>query len=146
MDIARCLDTIDQLCARPFPAAHGGSHPGREGPGFFLTEWTGGTGDGEAGSAQDTEDLEALRDALAQRLDARWPPQPRLGTATLRVRLERAEAIPDPWAALAVLLDDLDLWEAAEHGRWIALGVARGRAREASPGRLIAAVTDVPPV
>ncbi|MET8829358.1 hypothetical protein ABZX40_25880 [Streptomyces sp. NPDC004610] len=144
MDIAQCLDTIDQLCARPFPAAHGWSHLGREGPGFFLTGWTDGT-DGTA-DAEDAEDLEALRDALAQRLDARWPSQPRLGTATLRVRLERAEEIPDPWATLAVLLDDLDLWEAAEHGRWIALGVNRGEAEEAVPGRLIAAVTDVPPV
>ncbi|MEU9336376.1 hypothetical protein AB0D49_24855 [Streptomyces sp. NPDC048290] len=156
MDIARCLDTIDQLCARPFPAAPGWSRLGREGPGYFLTEWTDDTGgcDGEdtlpARAAGDPPpltagDLAALRDALAQRLDTRWPPHPRLGTATLRVRLERAEEIPEPWASMAVLVDDMHLWEAQEHGRWIALGVARGE-EHVTPARLIVTVTDIPPV
>jgi hypothetical protein len=61
----------------------------------------------------------------------------------VRLRLSRGEEIPEPWATLSLLTDELDVWQVAGAGRWVALGVAdRDRADEI---RLLAVVTEIPP-
>ncbi|MFJ4688485.1 hypothetical protein ACIQNG_04520 [Streptomyces sp. NPDC091377] len=143
MDLARCLATVDRLCVRPFPAEHGWSDVGRQAPGYFLAEWADSTGRPRDEPLTE-EDVEALRDALADRLDRRWPPEPRWGMGTLRIRAARDEPVPEPWASVSVLVDDVDLWRIPASGRWIALGVTRSR--ETDPARLVIAVTSVDPI
>ncbi|CAL9375949.1 hypothetical protein [Streptomyces sp. enrichment culture] len=142
MDIARYLDTIDRLCSRPFPAEHGWSDVGREGPGYWIAELAAGDGDA-AHRSRTAEDLEAYREGLAQRLDQRWGAQPPWSTLTLRVRMERGEEIPEPWGSVGVMVDEVSLWRTDTSGRWVALGVAtRGETEDA---RLLAIVTETDP-
>ncbi|MEV7990818.1 hypothetical protein AB0O67_02560 [Streptomyces sp. NPDC086077] len=145
MNIARCLDTIDRLCSRPFPAEHGWSDVGRGGPGYFMAEmaeWA--AADPDRGPGEPTaDDVEAFREGIAQRLDERWGERPPWAMLTLRVRAERGEEIPEPWASISTLAYDLRIWEAAGTGRWVALGVAQGD--ETAPARLLAVVTEVDP-
>ncbi|MBG0856986.1 hypothetical protein I2W78_35340 [Streptomyces spinoverrucosus] len=142
MNIARCLDTIDRLCSRPFPAEHGRSDVGREGPGYYITEL--GAADPQCAHGERTaEDVEAFREGIAQLLDERWGAKPLWGMLTLRVRGERGEEIPEPWASISAQADDLYVWEATGTGRWVALGIAHGD--EADPARLLAVVTEVDP-
>ncbi|MGW1540633.1 hypothetical protein ACWCPM_10375 [Streptomyces sp. NPDC002309] len=145
MNIARCLDTIDRLCSRPFPSEHGRSDVCRGGPRYHLVElgeW-GATDPGCAHGEHTADDVEAFREGIAQRLDERWGARPLWGMLTLRVRAERGEEIPEPWASVSVLADDLRIWEAAGTGRWIALGTAPGDGT--APARLLAVVTEVAP-
>ncbi|GAA3292381.1 hypothetical protein GCM10020295_11540 [Streptomyces cinereospinus] len=62
---------------------------------------------------------------------------------TLRVRGERGEEIPEPWASVSAVADDVYVWEAAGTGRWVALGVTGGD--ETAPAGLLAVVTEVDP-
>ncbi|MGC0333471.1 hypothetical protein RKD23_006461 [Streptomyces sp. SAI-170] len=142
MDIARYLDTIDRLCARPFPAEHGWSDVGREGPGYCIAELA--AGDGDAARRERTaEDFEAYREGIAQRLDQRWGAQPAWSTLTLQVRKERGEEIPEPWGSVGELLDEVSLWRTNGTDRWVAIGVAaRGESEEV---RLLAVVTEIDP-
>ncbi|MBV7696513.1 hypothetical protein [Streptomyces sp. TRM70350] len=142
MNIAGCLDTIDRLCSRPFPAEHGWSDVGREGPGYYITEL--GAADPYCAHGERTaEDVEAFREGIARRLNERWGANPLWGMLTLRVRGERGEEIPEPWASISALADDLYVWQATGTGRWVALGVADGD--ETDPARLLAVVTEVDP-
>ncbi|MFG3661835.1 hypothetical protein [Streptomyces sp. NPDC047706] len=142
MNIARCLDTIDRLCSRPFPAEHGWSDVGRGGPGYFVAEW--GAADPDCVQGERTaDDVEAFREGIAQLLDERWGATPPWGMLTLRVRGERGEEIPEPWASISAQADDLRIWEAPGTGRWIALGVAH--AAGTAGARLVAVVTEVEP-
>ncbi|MFD5569260.1 hypothetical protein [Streptomyces cadmiisoli] len=142
MNIARCLDTIDQLCLRPFPAEHGWSDAGREGPGFHMAQLAAGTSDRAHGAAQ-AADLDACKEGIAQRLHARWGATHPWGMLTLRTRGERGEEIPEPWASLSVLADEVYVWRAAESGRWVAVGVTDRE--ETGAARLLAVVTDTDP-
>ena len=63
---------------------------------------------------------------------------------TLRERIARGEEIPEPWAMLSVLVDELELWQPDGRGRWVAVGVADRD--ESDEIRLLAVVTDVDPV
>ncbi|MFE6281462.1 hypothetical protein [Streptomyces sp. NPDC057877] len=142
MNIARCLETIDRLCSLPFPEEHGWSDVGRGGPGYFVAEL--GSGTGECGEhTADADDVEAWREAIAQRLDARWGAAPPWGTLTLRVRGGRGEEIPEPWATVGVLADQVHLWQATGTDRWIAVGVSDEDDTDAP--RLFAVVTDIDP-
>ncbi|MEU3251061.1 hypothetical protein [Streptomyces sp. NPDC006997] len=140
MNIARCLEAIDRLCSRPFPAEHGWSDVGRGGPGYWLAELAAGAADMGEHTA---DDVEAYREGIAQRLDARWGAAPPWGTVTLRVRGERGEEIPEPWATVSVLVDEVSLWQDTGTGRWIALGVTDRGDTEAP--RLLTVVTDTDP-
>lgn len=145
MNIVRCLDTIDRLCSRPFPARHGRSDVGRGGPGYHMAEmgeW--GVTDPDCAQGELTaDDVEAFREGIAQRLDERWGAHPLWAMLTLRVRAERGEEIPEPWASVSVVADDLRIWEVSGTGRWVALGVTR--ADGTAPARLLAVVTEVAP-
>ncbi|MBZ9642475.1 hypothetical protein [Streptomyces sp. PSKA30] len=90
MNIVRCLETIDRLCASPLPAAHGWSDVGREGPGYYLTESGAGDPDGASGELT-AEDVGAYREGTAQLLNERWGETRPWDMLTLRVRGERGE-------------------------------------------------------
>ncbi|MET9442167.1 hypothetical protein [Streptomyces sp. NPDC006610] len=137
MNIVRCLDTIDRLCSRPFPAEHGWSDVGRGGPGYFITEL------GPDAADLTADDVEACREAMAERLNERWGGAPSWATLTLRVRGERGDDIPEPWATLGAQVDEAYLWQAAGTGRWVAVGVVARAGTEA--GSLLAVVTETDP-
>ncbi|KUN06268.1 hypothetical protein AQI95_15375 [Streptomyces yokosukanensis] len=146
MDIAKCLTVIDALCAGEFPAPDGAPKPGAPGPGHRTVELAASHGmrAGDAGARQGTaQDFRAYREAVAERLHDRWGRQPPWGQLTVRLRLGRGEAIPEPWATLSLLTDELDVWQVTDTGRWVALGVADRD--EADEIRLLAAVTRTPP-
>jgi hypothetical protein len=142
MNIARCLDTIDRLCLRPFPAQHGWSDLGRAGPGYFMAELLAGEEE-TAPRERTAEDVDACKEAVAQLLHRRWGPVRPWGTLTLRVRGLRGEEIPEPWASLSHLVDEAYVWEADGTGRWVALGVADRDPSDAI--RLLAVVTETDP-
>ncbi|MET8786988.1 MULTISPECIES: hypothetical protein [unclassified Streptomyces] len=146
MTIDQHLATIDLLRAREFPARRSASDVGFGGPGFHIAPLAVsaglGTGDG-AERERWAEDLDAWKEAIAQRLDDRWGEGLRWWSLTVGVRKARGEEIPEPWATLGDLVDELYLWRPDGSGRWVALGVAeRDGADEI---RLLAAVTDRDP-
>lgn len=63
------------------------------------------------------------KEHLAGELTVRWGDPHHVGLQTVRLRTG-AEEIPEPWAGLSLRVGDMYLWRAAEHGRWVALGVA----------------------
>ncbi|MGW1811569.1 hypothetical protein [Streptomyces sp. NPDC002078] len=146
MDIAIHLAVIDRLCGREFPAEQGRSESGTAGPGYatVVLATSHGVRVGHASVRERTAaDFQAYREAVAERLHDRWGRQPPWGQLTVRLRLSRGEEIPDPWATLSLLTDELDVWQVAGAGRWVAVGVAdRDRADEI---RLLATVTEIPP-
>ncbi|MGW0820596.1 hypothetical protein [Streptomyces sp. NPDC002845] len=146
MDIARYLATIDLLCARAFPSAHGRTDIGASGPGYFIAELETShgllTGDGSQ-REETARDFHAYREGLAQRLNDRWAEQPLWGQLTLRVRMGRGEKIPEPWATLSLRTDALHVWQVDGTGRWVAVGVADRD--EADEIRLLAAVAETGP-
>ncbi|WEO98778.1 hypothetical protein A6P39_034700 [Streptomyces sp. FXJ1.172] len=146
MDIAKCLSVIGSLCAGELPLEDGGSQAGAAGAGYRTVELETSheTREDLARTRERTaEDFQACRDAIAERLDHRWGRRALWGQLTVRVRLSRGEEIPEPWATLALLTDELDLWQEPETGRWVALGVAHRD--EADETRLLATVTETPP-
>jgi hypothetical protein len=146
MDIATHLAVIDRLCAQEFLAEPCRSESGTAGPGYATVplETSHGMRVGHAWVRERTvTDFQAYREAIAERLHDRWGRQPPLGQLTVRLRLSRGEEIPEPWATLSLLTDELDVWQVAGAGRWVAVGVAdRDRADEI---RLLAVVTEIPP-
>ncbi|MGW3730478.1 hypothetical protein [Streptomyces sp. F001] len=62
---------------------------------------------------------------------------------TLRVRGERGEEIPEPWATVSVLMDGVYVWEARGTGRRVAVGVADRD--ESDSARLLAVGTATDP-
>ncbi|MET7452839.1 hypothetical protein ABZT03_13255 [Streptomyces sp. NPDC005574] len=147
MDSAELLAEIDSLCALDLAAGHGGSQLALAGPGFRVAELavSHGLPTGDAGRrTEGVADFHALRDHLSQRLSDRWGrQQPSWGMVTLRVRLDRGEEIPEPWATVSLLVDELDLWRVEGADRWVALGVADGG--PADEVRLLGVVTDIDP-
>jgi len=131
MDIAKCLDLIDQLWSRDV----GGSSPG-------IVELGASNGDCPEGSLT-ADDIYALEGALTQQLTARRGAPDRWGTGTLQERMSRGEEIPEPWAQLAVEAVELRVWKDAR-GRRLVIAVA-----DADPEaevRLLLTATDVAPV
>ncbi|MFK4111479.1 hypothetical protein [Streptomyces sp. NPDC002176] len=124
--VARHLAAIDRLRTRDLPAGGAGHH---------TVELDGG----RPGPAAD--DLHALREAIAQRLGARWGEAPPWGQLTLRLRLARGEEIPEPWATLCLRTDELDVWQTGTV--WLAVGVADRD--EADETHLLATVTRTAP-
>ncbi|MFD8999672.1 hypothetical protein ACFV0T_01575 [Streptomyces sp. NPDC059582] len=146
MDIARFLATIDLLCVRDFPAAHGRTDVGTGGPGYLIAElqtsddfWEDdGTRREETGTQYEYD-----RDGLTERLTARWGPPHRVSLASVLDRTLGEEDIPEPWAALSGHVPDLHLWRPAGTERWLALGVSQWD-KELS-FQLLAVVTEVDP-
>ncbi|MEU6092404.1 hypothetical protein ABZ865_37645 [Streptomyces sp. NPDC047085] len=146
MDIAKCLTVIDLLSAREFPAEDSRSDLGTAGPGYSMAvlETSRGMSAAEPWVRERAAaDMHALREAIAQRLNDRWGEQPPWGQLTVRLRMGRGEAIPEPWASLSLHTDELDVWRAEEAGRWVALGVADRDGTDEI--RLLATVTEIDP-
>jgi hypothetical protein len=147
MSIDQHLATIDLLCAREFPARRGESDLDCGGPGFHITALAAsvglGTGDGSE-RERTAEDFDAWKEAIAQRLNDRWGQARRWGLLTVGVRRSRGEEVPEPWAMLSDLVDELYLWQPDGTGRWVALGVAERDGTDEI--RLLAAVTDRDPL
>ncbi len=122
MDIAQRLAALDELCFRPLPAEHGGP-PGSGYHVVVLESTRGLRGGGPSGRAVTREQYAAYRDALHERLAARWGPSDPWNLDTVLLRTADEE-IPEPWAGLARRARMAYLWEAADTGRWIALAVA----------------------
>jgi len=137
MDIvAKHLAAIDRLSTQEFPAEPSTSGRCAAGPGYFTVEL-------ETGQELTADDVDALRQGIAERLNDRLGEQLPWGQLTVRVRMERGEQIPEPWAALADRTDALDVWQTQDTGRWIALGVADREDQEAI--QLLVAVTAIDP-
>ncbi|WP_055696961.1 MULTISPECIES: hypothetical protein [Streptomyces] len=156
MSTAQHLAAIDLLRSREFPAEHGRSACGAEGPGYhiaeLLTSDTFWEDDGTRWHAAE-EQFEAERDGLTVLLADRWGPPQRFSLARLFERAmeedfetgghagEETEEIPEPWRQLCSAVPDLHLWRVED--RWIALGVAQWD-REL-PFQLLAVVTEIDP-
>ncbi|MFF7449464.1 MULTISPECIES: hypothetical protein [unclassified Streptomyces] len=146
MDIARCLATIDLLCARDFPEAPGRTDFGTAGPGYHIAELatSGDFHEDDGTEREETEaQYEADRDGLAERLTERWGAADPVSLYSVFERSMLGEEIAEPWASLSGHLPDVHLWKAPDTGRWIALGVSQWD-REL-PFQLLAVVTDVAP-
>ncbi|MGA5323851.1 hypothetical protein ACPCIU_25860 [Streptomyces seoulensis] len=125
--VARHLAAIDRLRTRDLPPGGAGHHTVELDPGH--------------GPRPSTDDLHALRDAIAQHLGTRWGESPPWAQLTLRLRLARGEEIPEPWSTLCLRTDELDVWQAEDV--WLAVGVADRD--EADAIRLLATVTRTAP-
>lgn len=82
------------------------------------------------------------KEDLARKLTRRWGDPHHIGLQTVRLRTG-TEEIPEPWAELSLRVGDVYLWQAGEHGRWVALGVA-----DLDPGdeiQLLLVVTETAP-
>ncbi|MGW3121098.1 hypothetical protein ACWDBW_28780 [Streptomyces sp. NPDC001107] len=131
MDIAKCLDLVDELWSRDV-----------DGPGHDMVVLGAGNGDCPEGHLT-ADDVYALEGALTEQLTARGGAPVRWGTGTFQERMSRGEEIPEPWARLAVEAVELRGWENAT-GRWLIVAVA-----DADPEaevRLLLAATNVAPV
>ncbi|HZX36816.1 MAG TPA: hypothetical protein VFF37_00495 [Streptomyces sp.] len=149
MDIVRYLATIDLLRARELPRQRDRSVVGMEGPGYHLIDLAMSEGlrtdDDGSRRARTAEDFHDRGEELTGELNDRWGRQHHpWGMVTLRERIARGEEIPEPWAMLSVLVDELELWQPDGRGRWVAVGVADRD--ESDEIRLLAVVTDVDPV
>ncbi|MEV0978997.1 hypothetical protein [Streptomyces sp. NPDC049915] len=147
MDSAQHLAVIDRLRCRVFPGQRGRTDVGAAGPGYFIAELmtSHGLREGDpAERAPTAADFHALKDRVARELDRRDGAHPLpLGMQGLRVRAARGEEIPEPWATVSVRVDELDLWDPDETGRWVALAVADRDAHDEI--QLIAVVTEIDP-
>ena len=64
----------------------------------------------------------ALEDTAAV-FSGEWGRADPVGTQGVRLRATAGEEIPEPWDYLADRADDLLLWQAAGHGRWVVLAL-----------------------
>ncbi|GHB27420.1 hypothetical protein GCM10010377_16760 [Streptomyces viridiviolaceus] len=145
MNIAQHLALIDELCFRPFPAEHGPSDGGTGGPGHFVVvlESSHGLRGGDQGERGVTVDqYQKYRDAVGERLAARWGETDPYNLDTVLLRTEREE-IPRPWAGLSARARVACLWEAEGTGRWIAVAVADRDTEDEI--QLLAVVTETAP-
>ncbi|WP_328497777.1 hypothetical protein OHS59_37540 [Streptomyces sp. NBC_00414] len=147
MTTERHLATIDELCVRDFPAAHGWSDVGAGGPGYHLVvlETTRGFGTGDRSGREEIADqFAAYREGVSQRLGERWGEAEPKSLAGVFLRSENPdERIPKPWAYLSAYVGHVDLWEADGTGRWVAVGVSEPT--EGQEFQLFALVTEVAP-
>ncbi|MEU0672052.1 hypothetical protein ABZ330_04050 [Streptomyces sp. NPDC006172] len=146
MDIARCLDTVDLLCTRGFPAEHGRTDVGTGGPGHLVAElatsddfWEDDGTRWEETQAQ----YDADRDGLTQRLTDRWGPPHHISLASVLRRSLDGEDIPEPWGSLSAHVPDVHLWQLPGTARWLALGVSQWD--KELPFQLLAVVTETDP-
>ncbi|MFI1561469.1 hypothetical protein ACH4ZX_00110 [Streptomyces sp. NPDC020490] len=146
MDIARCLATIDVLCVRDFPAAHGRTDVGSGGPGYLMAElltsddfWE---DDGTRWEETRTQ-YEADRDGLTERLTERWGPPHAVSLASTFLRSQDGQDPAEPWATLSAHVPDVHLWKIPGTGRWLALGVSQWD--KELPFQLLAVVTPADP-
>jgi hypothetical protein len=151
MSIAHHVAVVERLCGLDLPqdgasaAADRGAGPGRCGPGWRAAELRdhGCRGGDPALAAELAEEYECAREALAQRLTARWGEPQRIGLWGALIRAgEAGEQIPEPWGWLCEDLTEAHLWWAGD--RWLALGVSR-QGREPPYALLVVVTSEDPP-
>lgn len=140
------LETIESLCALPFPHRPSRTPALTSGPGHHLAVLLTSGAEKRAGEEQREvveDQFESERDGLVALLRARgWGEPQRFALWSLAARAaEKPEAVPTPWAELAAAVPDLCLWRRA--GRWAGLGIARTGPE--LPVRLLAFATDIDP-
>ncbi|MFE9250604.1 hypothetical protein [Streptomyces sp. NPDC007088] len=140
------LETIESLCALPFPQGPARTPALASGPGHHLAVLLTSEEETEAGPAQREaveDQFESERDGLVVLLQARgWGRPQRFALWSLALRAAREpETVPAPWAELALSVPDLCLWRRAE--RWAGLGIARSGPE--LPLSLVAFATDIDP-
>ncbi|MFE7761306.1 hypothetical protein [Streptomyces sp. NPDC057438] len=145
MSISQHLAVIHRLCSEPFPAEPGRSDVGEAGPGYHVAELATSADfwDDDGTRREETEEqYEADRDALSERLSARWGAAPDVFSLwSVLDRSREGEEIPEPWATLSSHVPDVHLWRA--DGRWVALGVSQWD-KELS-FQLVALITEIDP-
>jgi hypothetical protein len=128
MDSATYLATIDSLCTGDLAAEHGESDAFMAGPGYRIVSLTAshGLSTGDAWQrVEAVDDFHALKEHLSLMLNVHWgEQQPPWWMGTIVVRIDRGEVIPEPWATVSTLVDELSLWQPPGTNRWLALGVA----------------------
>ncbi|TPQ18460.1 hypothetical protein [Streptomyces sporangiiformans] len=146
MSIARHLATIDLLCTRDFPAEHGRSDVGTEGPGYYIAElqtsadfWE---DDGTEREETETQ-YELDRDGLSERLTERWGAPQVFSLWSVFNRSMDGEDIPEPWAVLSSHVPVVHLWKEDGRGRYVGLGVSQWD--KELPFQLVAVVTEMDP-
>jgi hypothetical protein len=145
MDLEKCLAVTDAVCARDFPAEHSRSDTGEAGPGYRVATLATSHGLRVADASVRGAVVERFHDdkeVLAGKLTERWGEPYHIGLQTIRLRTATEET-PEPWSWLSFLVGDVFLWQAPEHGRWTALGVADVDQRDEV--RLLLVVTDIDP-
>lgn len=145
MDIVKCLAVIDALCAADFPTQYGRTAVGEGGPGYLTAELqTSGDfyEDGGSGREETEAQYEADRDALGERLRARWGPGDEVSLYSTFERGMDGEDLEEPWASLSDHVPDVHLWR-TDAGRWVALGVSQWDTE--LPFQLLAVVTVIDP-
>ncbi|MGW4564159.1 hypothetical protein ACWEN3_17665 [Streptomyces sp. NPDC004561] len=146
MDIATCLTVIELLCAREFPAGHGGTEHGESGPGFHIAalQTSGDFWEDDGTAWEETAArYEDDRDGLAARLTGRWGPAQQISLRSVLDRALGGEDIEEPWARLSEHVPDVHLWQVPGSGRWVALGVSHGY--KELPFQLLGIVTETDP-
>jgi hypothetical protein len=147
MDTATYLAGIDSLCTGDLTTEHGESDAFMAGSRYRIVSLAASHGSptGDVSERQQrVDDLHALKEHIALTLNARWgDQQPPWWMGTLVVRIDRGEEIPEPWATVSALVDELGLWQPPGTDRWLALGVADGDLDDEV--HLLALVTDVDP-
>lgn len=129
MSIARHLAVVERLCGLELPEEGPGSAgcrtgPEWSGPGWRVAELRRSEDFWEDRSPEEetADQFECEREALAERLTARWGEPQRVGLFGAFLRSMEGGEIPDPWGWLCQDLPDVHLWRVRE--RWIALGVS----------------------
>ncbi|MGW0334930.1 hypothetical protein ACWD0J_24185 [Streptomyces sp. NPDC003011] len=147
MDSATYLARIDSLCTGDLAAAHGESDAFMAGPGYRIESLAAShelPTDDAARRAPVVEDFHALKEHMSLMLNARWGEQQSpWWMGTIVVRIDRGEPIPEPWATVSALVDELNLWQPPGTERWLALGVADRDLDDEV--HLLAVVTDTDP-
>ncbi|MFJ4699539.1 hypothetical protein ACIP5N_15400 [Streptomyces sp. NPDC088768] len=121
---AQHLDTIESLCALPFPETNSPLGYESSGPRHHLvTLLLAPMGsEGEATHAVFEDQFDSEREALSLLLTVRgWGPPDRFALAGAALRAGDAP-LPAPWDHVVQTVPDLHLWRRA--GRWTGIGTA----------------------
>jgi hypothetical protein len=121
---AQHVDTIESLCALPFPAADSPAGYASSGPRHHLVTLRAAPVRGTADALDDEleDQFESEREALSLLLTVRgWGPPDRFALAGAALRAA-GEPLPAPWDLLAHTVPDVHLWRRAD--RWTGLGTA----------------------
>lgn len=147
MENANYFAMIDSLCADGLAAEHDESDDFMAGRGYRIVSLAvshgSRNGDG-SGRSVVVDDFHALKDHMSRLLNCLWGDQhPLWWMGAIVMRIDRGEVIPEPWATLSTLVDEVDLWQPPGTNRWLALGVADRDFDDEV--HLLAVVTDTDP-
>jgi hypothetical protein len=143
MSTADHAAAVERLSCRAFPPRDGRDGTVVSGPCHHWAQLSADRCAGGAGERWDelTDQYEAERGALVDRLAGQWGAPEPLSLWSLLERARRGEEIPEPWHSLSLTEPCVDLWRVG--GRWAAVAVLRWRAEQEV--HLVAVVTETDP-